>query len=38
MFDTIKRLYGRTKNTAMLTAAVAKGWIKQAEADEITAE
>ena len=35
MFETIKRLYAKTGNSAVVTAAVEKGWITQAEADLI---
>jgi hypothetical protein len=35
MFETIKRLYAKTGNPAVVTAAVEKWWITQAEADLI---
>lgn len=37
MFETIKRLYIKTGNPAVVTNAVAKGWITQEEADLILA-
>jgi len=35
MFETIKRLYEKTSNSAVVTNALAKGWITQEEADSI---
>lgn len=37
MFETIKRLYAKTGNSEVVTHAVTKGWITQAEANEILA-
>lgn len=38
MFETIKRLYGKTHNAAVVNSAVAKGWISEAQAGEILGE
>ena len=35
MLETIKRLYTKTGNPAVVTRAVEKGWITQTEADFI---
>lgn len=35
MFETIKRLYGKTGNSAVVERAVEKGWITQEQAEEI---
>ena len=35
MFETIKRLYAKTGNSAVVTGAVTKGWITQEEANSI---
>lgn len=37
MFETIERLYRKTGNAAVVTAAFARGWITQAQAEEILA-
>ena len=36
MFETIKRLYAKTGNTAIVDKAVKKGWITQEQGEEIT--
>ena len=38
MFETIKRLYNKTKNVAIVANAVKKGWITETEYQEITGE
>ena len=38
MFETIKRLYSKTHNKAVVDAAVAKGWITAGQYKEITGE
>lgn len=35
MFETLKRIYGSTKNKEYLSNAVAKGWITVAQKDLI---
>ena len=35
MFETIKRLYAKTGNTAIVDKAVKKGWITAEQAGEI---
>lgn len=35
MFETIKRLYGKTGRESVVQNAVKKGWITQAQAQEI---
>lgn len=35
MFETIKRLYGKTGRESVVQNAVKKGWITQAQAREI---
>lgn len=35
MFNTIKRLYAKTKNRAVVQNAVLKGWITQQQAETI---
>ncbi len=35
MFETIKRLYIKTGNPEVVSAAVVKGWITQEQADNI---
>lgn len=37
MFETIRRLYDKTKNVEVLDKAVAKGWISEDEKAEILA-
>jgi len=37
MFETIRRLFVKTGNPAVVTGAVSKGWITQEEADTILA-
>lgn len=36
MYATIKRLYGKTGDAALVEAAVKKGWITPQQAAEIT--
>ena len=36
MFETIKRLYAKTGNTALVENAVKKGWITREQYKEIT--
>ena len=36
MFETIKRLYAKTGNTALVENAVKKGWVTEAQYKEIT--
>lgn len=36
MFETIKRLYAKTKNESIVANAVKKGWITEAQYKEIT--
>lgn len=36
MFETIKRLYAKTKNTVLVANAVAKGWITAEQYEKIT--
>ena len=38
MFETIKRLYAKTKNATVVANAVKKGWISEAEYQEITGQ
>lgn len=38
MFETIKRLYVKTKNIVLVENAVKKGWITEAEYKIITGE
>lgn len=38
MFETIKRLYGKTQNVALVKSAVVKGWITKEQYTEITGE
>ena len=38
MFETIKRLYTKTGNTALVENAVKKGWITEEQFKEITGE
>ena len=38
MFETIARLYGKTQNSAVVSAAQAKGWITAEQAAEILGE
>ena len=38
MYETIKRLYSKTKNTAGVEKALAKGWITEEEKNAILAE
>lgn len=35
MFETIRRLYAKTGNPLVVSNAIAKGWITQADADLI---
>ena len=35
MYETIKRLYAKTSNTAIVDKAVKKGWITQEQGEEI---
>lgn len=35
MFETIKRIFGKTRNAEAVTKAKDKGWITAAEADAI---
>lgn len=35
MFETIKRLYGKTGNAAVVERAAKKGWITEEQAEEI---
>ena len=35
MYNTIKRIYGNTKDTEVVTRAQAKGWITPEEANQI---
>ena len=35
MFETIKRLYGKTGSAAVVERAVKKGWITEEQAEEI---
>lgn len=37
MVETIRRLYGKTKNVEVLDKAVVKGWISEEEKSEILA-
>lgn len=37
MYNTIKRLYLKTKNTTILTNALAKGWLTEEQYNELTA-
>lgn len=37
MYNTLKRIYGNTKNEDYLTNAVVKGWITAAQKAEIIA-
>lgn len=37
MYETIKRLYSKTKNTAVVEKALAKGWITEEEKNAILA-
>lgn len=36
MFETIKRLYAKTNNDTLVSNAVKKGWITEAQYKEIT--
>ena len=36
MFETIKRLYTKTGNVALVENAVKKGWVTEAQYKEIT--
>ena len=36
MFETIKRLYAKTGNVALVENAVKKGWVTEAQYKEIT--
>ena len=38
MYETIKRLYARTGNTAVVDKAVKKGWITEDEGKRIVVE
>ena len=38
MFETIKRLYAKTKDAAVVANAVKKGWITAEQYTEITGE
>ena len=38
MYETIKRLYARTGNTAVVYKAVKKGWITEDEGKRIVGE
>ena len=38
MFETIKRLYAKTGNAALVENAVKKGWITEEQYKEITGE
>ena len=38
MYETIKRFYSKTKNTAVVEKALAKGWITEEEKNAILAE
>lgn len=38
MYDTIKRLYTKTGNTAVVDRAVKKGWITEDEGKRIVGE
>ena len=38
MFETIKRLYGKTGSKALVKNAVKKGWISTEQYKEITGE
>lgn len=38
MFETIKRLYGKTKNDTLVKNAVVKGWITAGQYKVITGE
>ena len=38
MYETIKRLYARTVNTAVVDKAVKKGWITEDEGKRIVGE
>jgi len=35
MYETIKRLYAKTGNPAIVSSAVSKGWITQEQANTI---
>ena len=35
MFETIKRLYAKTGNAAVVERAMAKGWITEVQKEEI---
>lgn len=37
MYETIKRIYAKTKNESAVSKAVEKGWITQEEAESILA-
>ena len=38
MFETIKRLYDKTRNKTLVANAVAKGWITAEQYKQITGE
>lgn len=38
MFETIKRLYVKTKNKSLVSNAVKKGWITDVQYQEITGD